>query len=178
MFFFSSGGSSPQYTVSSHPQAQYTGTYSPPPEPVDFSGLPRPLGVEYVSSLGSSSYSRESTPSNGSSHFMEGYRDYNGLSINLTKHKSLDNWGNFVCTGNSPHSSYAMFTQPDYPPNGYPGYNPAAAAAAYHYSNPYLNAAGNGGYPMSVTGDYNPQTAAFGMPPPQHLPPDHKLKDR
>lgn len=74
------GGSSPQYSVNTHPQAQYTSNYSPPPppEPVDFSGLPRPIGVEYVSSLGSSSYSRESTPSNGSSHFMEGYRDFNG----------------------------------------------------------------------------------------------------
>lgn len=65
--------------------------------------------------------------------------------------------------GNSPHSSYAMFSQPDYPPNGYPGYNPT-----YHYSNPYLNASGTGGYPMSVSGEYSPNTAAFGMPPPQH----------
>lgn len=73
-------GSSPQYSVSTHSQAQYTGTYSPPPpEPVDFSGLPRPIGVEYLGSLGSSSYSRESTPSTGSSHFMEGYKDFNGM---------------------------------------------------------------------------------------------------
>lgn len=80
----SGGSSSPQYAVNPHPQAQqYTGNYSPPPppEPVDFSGLPRPIGVEYVSSLGSSSYSRESTPSNGSSHFMEGYRDFNGMMM-------------------------------------------------------------------------------------------------
>lgn len=57
-----------------------------------------------------------------------------------------------------------MFSQPDYPPNGYPGYNPS-----YHYSSPYLNAGGTGGYPMSVTGEYSPNTAAaFGMPPPQH----------
>lgn len=77
----SGGSSSPQYAVNAHPQ--YTGNYSPPPppEPVDFSGLPRPIGVEYVSSLGSSSYSRESTPSNGSSHFMEGYRDFNGKKV-------------------------------------------------------------------------------------------------
>lgn len=78
LYYPNRGGSSPQYTVSTHPQAQYTTNYSPPPEPVDFSGLPRPIGVDYVSSLGSSSYSRESTPSNGSSHFMEGYRDFNG----------------------------------------------------------------------------------------------------
>lgn len=78
---FYSGGSSPQYSVSTHSQAQYTGTYSPPPpEPVDFSGLPRPIGVEYLGSLGSSSYSRESTPSTGSSHFMEGYKDFNGTA--------------------------------------------------------------------------------------------------
>lgn len=76
--------------------------------------------------------------------------------------------------GNSPHSSYAMFGQPDYPPNGYAGYNPS-----YHYSNPYLNSSGTSGYSMSVTGEYNPNTAAFGMPPPQHLPSDIKLsKDR
>lgn len=78
-----SSGTSPQYSVnmsaSTHTQAQYTGSFSPQAEPVDFSGLTRPIGIEYVSSLGSSSYSRESTPSNGSSvHFMEGYRDYNG----------------------------------------------------------------------------------------------------
>lgn len=78
--------------------------------------------------------------------------------------------------GNSPHSSYAMFAQSEYPPpNGYPAYNPAAAA--YHYSNPYINPAGSNGYPLSVTGDYNPNT--FGMPPPQHLPQDIKIsKDR
>lgn len=120
---------------------------------VDFTGLPRPLGLDYVSSLGSSSYSRESTPSNGSSvHFMDGYRDFNG---------------------NSPHSSYAMFAQSEYPPpNAYAGYNPA-----YHYTNPYINPATSNGYPLAVAGDYNPNT--FGMPPPQHLPQDIKLtKDR
>lgn len=122
-------------------------------ESVDFTGLTRPLGLEYVSSLGSSSYSRESTPSNGSSvHFMDGYRDFNG---------------------NSPHSSYAMFAQSEYPPpNAYTGYNPA-----YHYTNPYINPATSNGYPLTVAGDYNPNT--FGMPPPQHLPQDIKLtKDR
>lgn len=122
-------------------------------ESVDFPGLTRPLGLEYVSSLGSSSYSRESTPSNGSSvHFMDGYRDFNG---------------------NSPHSSYAMFAQSEYPPpNAYAGYNPA-----YHYTNPYINPATSNGYPLTVAGDYNPNT--FGMPPPQHLPQDIKLtKDR
>lgn len=81
-------GTSPQYSVnmsaSTHTQAPHTGSFSPQAEPVDFSGLTRPIGIEYVSSLGSSSYSRESTPSNGSSvHFMEGYRDYNGKSIQL-----------------------------------------------------------------------------------------------
>lgn len=122
-------------------------------ESVDFTGLTRPIGLEYVSSLGSSSYSRESTPSNGSSvHFMDGYRDFNG---------------------NSPHSSYAMFAQSEYPPpNAYAGYNPA-----YHYTNPYINPATSNGYPLTVAGDYNPNT--FGMPPPQHLPQDIKLtKDR
>lgn len=77
--------------------------------------------------------------------------------------------------GNSPHSSYAMFAQSEYPPpppNGYAGYNPA-----YHYTNPYMNPSGANGYPLSVAGEYNPNT--FGMPPPQHLPQDIKLpKDR
>lgn len=79
-----SGDTSPaaQYAsvMSANAQAQYTtGSFSPQAEPVDFSGLTRPLGIEYVSSLGSSSYSRDSTPSNGSSvHFMDGYRDFNG----------------------------------------------------------------------------------------------------
>lgn len=86
---------------------------------------------------------------------MDGYRDFNG---------------------NSPHSSYAMFTQGEYPPpppNAYPAYNPA-----YHYSNPYINSATSNGYPLTVAGDYNPNT--FGMPPPQHvLPQDIKIsKDR
>lgn len=176
---FCSGGSSPQYSVSTHSQAQYTGTYSPPPpEPVDFSGLPRPIGVEYLGSLGSSSYSRESTPSTGSSHFMEGYKDFNGTFLDTQKLLDNTNWKYRIefnwSIGNSPHSSYAMFGQPDYPPNGYAGYNPS-----YHYSNPYLNSSGTSGYSMSVTGEYNPNTAAFGMPPPQHLPTDIKLsKDR
>lgn len=79
-----------------------------------------------------------------------------------------------VNVGNSPHSSYAMFAQGEYPPNGYPGYNPA-----YHYStNPYINPTSSNGYPLAVAGDYNhPNT--FGMPPPQHLPQDIKIsKDR
>lgn len=113
--------------------------------------------VPNLSSLGSSTYSRESTSRNGSSmHFMD-FRDFNG---------------------NSPHSSYAMFAQSEYPPpppppNGYAAYNPAA----YHYSNPYINPTGANGYPLTVSGEYNPNT--FGMPPPQHLPQDIKLpKDR
>lgn len=75
--------------------------------------------------------------------------------------------------GNSPHSSYAMFAQSEYPPppNGYAGYNPA-----YHYTNPYINPTSTNGYPL-VTGEYNPNS--FGMPPPQHLPQDIKIpKDR
>lgn len=75
--------------MGSNTQSQYTtGSFSPQAEPVDFSGLTRPLGIEYVSSLGSSSYSRESTPSNGSSvHFMDGYRDFNGkLNKHITGH--------------------------------------------------------------------------------------------
>lgn len=70
-----------------------------------------------------------------------------------------------MTAGNSPHSSYAMFGQPEYPPNGYPGYNPA-----YHYANPYLNpSAATSGYPLSMAGEYSPNPAVpFGMPPPQH----------
>lgn len=119
--------------------------------------LNRSNSIEYVSSLNSASYCRESTPSTGNSiHFMDGYyRDFNG---------------------NSPHSSYAMFAaQSEYPPppNSYAGYNPA-----YHYSNPYINPASTNGYPLSVTGEYNPN-APFGMAPPQHLPQDIKIpKDR
>ena len=63
-----------------------------------------------------------------------------------------------------------MFSQADYPPpNGYPGYNPT-----YHYANPYLNASGTTGYPMSVAGEYSTNPVVpFGMPPPQHhLPQD------
>ena len=66
-----------------------------------------------------------------------------------------------------------MFAQSEYPPNGYPSYNPAY----HHYSNPYINPTTSNGYPLTVAGDYNPNT--FGMPPPQHLPQDIKIsKDR
>lgn len=72
--------------------------------------------------------------------------------------------------GNSPHTTYGMFTQPEYTSNGYSGY-----ATAYHYSTPYVNAVSPGGYPVPVPREYTPATATFGMPPPQHLPQDIKL---
>lgn len=164
IYFTWSGTTSPQYTINvnaatpinnGQPHPFTNGAFSPQAEPVDFSGLPRPIGMEYVNSMGSSNYSRESTPSNGSSHFMEGYRDFNG---------------------NSPHASYAMFSQSEYPPNGYTGYNSAAAAAAaYHYSNPYINPTTNAnGYPMSSEYPNGNTVSPFvGMPPPPSHPHSH-----
>lgn len=108
---FSGGSTSPQYAVNPHPQAQYAGTYSPPPpEPVDFSGLPRPIGVEYVSSLGSSTYSRESTPSNGSSHFMEGYRDFNGKNAHPNAHTNTKHHSQANETPLT-YASYTLYTK-------------------------------------------------------------------
>ncbi|XP_031628563.1 putative uncharacterized protein DDB_G0285119 isoform X3 [Contarinia nasturtii] len=143
-------GATSRQCVSTKQSQQYTNgtSYSPKTERTDFNS--RPICLDFVSSFGSSSFSRDTVQSNGSSiNFMD-YRDFNG---------------------NSPHSSYAMFAaQSEYPPpppNGYAGYN-----HAYHYSNPYINPSTTN-YPLAVAGDYNPNS--FGMPPPQHLPQDIKI---
>ncbi|XP_055303692.1 suppression of tumorigenicity 18 protein-like isoform X5 [Sitodiplosis mosellana] len=144
-------GATSRQCVSTKQSQPYTNgtSYSPKTERTDFNNS-RPVCLDFVSSFGSSSFSRDTVQSNGSSiNFMD-YRDFNG---------------------NSPHSSYAMFAaQSEYPPpppNGYAGYN-----HAYHYSNPYINPSSTN-YPLAVAGDYNPNS--FGMPPPQHLPQDIKI---
>lgn len=89
---------SPQYgvhpdgsVVGSHPQgfgpglptAATNGTpRTPPMEPVDFSGPPRPLGFGLVGHIGAARpYSRESTPDSGGSHYIDSYRDPSGEYI-------------------------------------------------------------------------------------------------
>lgn len=86
---------SPQYgthpdgvVVGAHPQGFGPGlptsaangtARSPPMEPVDFSGPPRPLGFGLVGHLGGPRpYSRESTPDSGGSHYIDSYRDPSG----------------------------------------------------------------------------------------------------
>ncbi|KAM7346603.1 uncharacterized protein ACRADG_006469 isoform 2-T2 [Cochliomyia hominivorax] len=162
---------SPQYgahpdgvVVGAHPQGFGPGlptsaangtARSPPMEPVDFSGPPRPLGFGLVGHLGGPRpYSRESTPDSGGSHYIDSYRDPSGYS---------------------PHPGYGMVVQSDYPPAGYHGYG---AAAAYQCSNPYATAVGPGGYPTPVSGGYSTSPAScYSMPPPQHIPQHDKTKD-
>lgn len=70
-----------------------------------------------------------------------------------------------------------MVVQPDYPPNGYPGYG----SAAYQCGNPYASSVvGPTGYPTPVSGGYSPSTSCYAMPPPQHIPQHDKSgsKDR
>lgn len=66
--------------------------------------------------------------------------------------------------GYSPHPSYGMVVQPDYPPNSYSAYGPAA----YQCSNPYASAVGPTGYPTPVSASAT--ASCYSMPPPQHIP--------
>ncbi|XP_037884411.1 uncharacterized protein LOC119634377 [Glossina fuscipes] len=137
------------------PTAAANGTpRTPPMDPVDFSGPPRPLGFGLVGHIGGPRpYSRESTPDSGGSHYIDSYRDPSGYS---------------------PHPGYGMVVQSDYPPTGYHGYGPAA----YQCSNPYATAVGPGGYPTPVSGGYSTSPAScYSMPPPQHIPQHDKTKD-
>ncbi|XP_046803154.1 probable serine/threonine-protein kinase tsuA isoform X2 [Lucilia cuprina] len=150
-------GAHPQGFGPGLPTSAANGTArSPPMEPVDFSGPPRPLGFGLVGHLGGPRpYSRESTPDSGGSHYIDSYRDPSGYS---------------------PHPGYGMVVQSDYPPAGYHGYG---AAAAYQCSNPYATAVGPGGYPTPVSGGYSTSPAScYSMPPPQHIPQHDKTKDR
>ncbi|KNC20824.1 hypothetical protein FF38_11239, partial [Lucilia cuprina] len=149
-------GAHPQGFGPGLPTSAANGTArSPPMEPVDFSGPPRPLGFGLVGHLGGPRpYSRESTPDSGGSHYIDSYRDPSGYS---------------------PHPGYGMVVQSDYPPAGYHGYG---AAAAYQCSNPYATAVGPGGYPTPVSGGYSTSPAScYSMPPPQHIPQHDKTKD-
>ncbi|XP_050074221.1 uncharacterized protein LOC126561894 [Anopheles maculipalpis] len=85
---------SPQYHQDTATAA--TNARSPPTEPVDFSGPPRPLSFGFMGPPGPG-YSRESTPDSAASHYLDGYRDH---------------------TGYSPHPGYGMVEYA----NGYPGY--------------------------------------------------------
>uniref|UniRef100_A0A182KCG8 Myelin transcription factor 1 domain-containing protein n=1 Tax=Anopheles christyi TaxID=43041 RepID=A0A182KCG8_9DIPT len=85
---------SPQYHQDTATAA--TNARSPPTEPVDFSGAPRPLSFGFMGPPGPG-YSRESTPDSAASHYLDGYRDH---------------------TGYSPHPGYGMVEYA----NGYPGY--------------------------------------------------------
>ncbi|XP_061506247.1 mucin-19 isoform X2 [Anopheles gambiae] len=85
---------SPQYHQDAGTAA--TNARSPPTEPVDFSGPPRPLSFGFMGPPGPG-YSRESTPDSAASHYLDGYRDH---------------------TGYSPHPGYGMVEYA----NGYPGY--------------------------------------------------------
>uniref|UniRef100_A0A182PW63 Myelin transcription factor 1 domain-containing protein n=1 Tax=Anopheles epiroticus TaxID=199890 RepID=A0A182PW63_9DIPT len=90
-----SSSTSPQYHQDAS-AASVTNARSPPTEPVDFSGPPRPLSFGFMGPPGPG-YSRESTPDSGASHYLDGYRDH---------------------TGYSPHPGYGMVEYA----NGYPAY--------------------------------------------------------
>uniref|UniRef100_A0A182NAH4 Myelin transcription factor 1 domain-containing protein n=2 Tax=Anopheles dirus TaxID=7168 RepID=A0A182NAH4_9DIPT len=85
---------SPQYHQDT--ATAVTNGRSPPTEPVDFSGPPRPLSFGFMGPP-APGYSRESTPDSAASHYLDGYRDH---------------------TGYSPHPGYGMVEYA----NGYPGY--------------------------------------------------------
>uniref|UniRef100_A0A182SC29 Myelin transcription factor 1 domain-containing protein n=1 Tax=Anopheles maculatus TaxID=74869 RepID=A0A182SC29_9DIPT len=71
---------SPQYQQDTATAA--TNARSPPTEPVDFSGPPRPLSFGFMGPPGPG-YSRESTPDSAASHYLDGYRDHTGKASQL-----------------------------------------------------------------------------------------------
>lgn len=120
--------------------------------------------------IGPTPYSRESTPDSGGSHYIDNFRDPNGIDNFLNRLFTLNN--SILLPGYSPHPTYGMVVQPDYT-NSYPGYGPNA----YQCSGPYGSSLGPGVYPVSsVPSPYSPSTTScYAMPPPQHLPSHDKL---